>query len=70
MSGEGVVFCHVSMAVFEGVGVDVAICISDRLIDLGGESELLDSVGRRQDSVKLRGNLLHGRTFLAIDGDD
>lgn len=64
------VFCHVSMAVFEGVGVDVAICVSNRLIDLGGESELLDSIGRCQDGVEVRGDLLHSRTFLAINSDD
>lgn len=64
------VFCYISMAVFEGVSVDVDICLSDRFVDLGGESELLDSVGRRQDSVEVRGDLLHSRTFLAIDGDD
>lgn len=64
------VSCHIKMAVLEGVGDDVAVCVSNRLLDRSGQSELPHGVGRREGSAEVGGDLLHSRIFLTIDSDD
>lgn len=64
------VFRYIRVVLFERVGGDAAACVFSALVNDRGCLEFLNGVGRREDGVQVRGDLLHRHGFLPVNRDD